>query len=155
MKKVSAAICMALSLALLGGCANQSLTGTSYSREEARQVQHVRYGTVESVTPVVIEGDERGIVGTGAGAIIGGIAGSKIGGGSGSDIAAVLGAVAGGIAGQKIEQAVTKKQGQEVTVMLNNGEMISVVQEVGGGQMFRPGEHVRILQRGGVTRVVY
>ena len=57
--------------------------------------------------------------------------------------------------GQKIEQAVTKKQGQEVTVMLNNGEMISVVQEVGGGQMFRPGEHVRILQRGGVTRVVY
>jgi outer membrane lipoprotein SlyB len=35
----------------LGGCAS-SLTGDSYSREEARSVQTVRMGTIESLRPV-------------------------------------------------------------------------------------------------------
>lgn len=40
---------------LLGGCAS-SLTGDSYSRDEARRVQTVRMGTIESLRPVKIEG---------------------------------------------------------------------------------------------------
>jgi outer membrane lipoprotein SlyB len=39
---------------LLGGCAS-SLTGDSYSRDEARRVQTVRMGTIESLRPVKIE----------------------------------------------------------------------------------------------------
>ena len=39
----------------LGGCAS-SLTGDTYSRDEARAVQTVRMGTIESLRPVKIEG---------------------------------------------------------------------------------------------------
>ena len=55
---------------LLGGCAS-SLTGDSYSRDEARRVQTVRMGTIESLRPVKIEGTKTPI-GGGAGAIVGG-----------------------------------------------------------------------------------
>ncbi len=39
----------------VSGCAS-SLTGDTYSRDEARAVQTVRYGTIESLRPVKIEG---------------------------------------------------------------------------------------------------
>lgn len=148
------AITIVMSLAL-SGCASPGLTGKTYSQSDARQVQTVRYGTVLSVTPVVIEGRKDGIVGTGAGAIVGGIAGSTVGGGKGSDIAAVLGAVAGGMVGQAIEGNVTRKQGQEITVRLSNNEILSIVQEVENQSFFRVGEQVRLLKQGGVVRVVY
>ena len=54
---------------LLGGC-QSSLTGDSYSRDEARRVQTVRMGTIESLRPVKIEGTKTPI-GGGAGAIVG------------------------------------------------------------------------------------
>ena len=140
---------------ILSGCASPGLTGKTYSQSEARQVQTVRYGTVLSVTPVVIEGRKDGVVGTGAGAIVGGIAGSTIGGGKGSGIATVLGAVAGGMVGQAIEGNVTRKQGQEITVRLSNNEILSIVQEVENQSFFKAGDQVRLLQRNGVIRVVY
>ncbi|WP_428603703.1 glycine zipper 2TM domain-containing protein [Sedimenticola sp.] len=136
------------------GCTG-SLTGSTYSRDEARKVQTVKYGTVESVTPVVIEGRTEGIVGTGSGAIIGGLAGSTVGGGKGRSIATVVGAVAGGLAGQAAEKELTTKQGQEITIRLETGEILSVVQEVENEQYFRPGDRIRLLQHGGTTRVAY
>ncbi|MFC6672548.1 glycine zipper 2TM domain-containing protein [Marinobacterium aestuariivivens] len=148
-------VALLLGASLLAGCASPTLTGTSYSREEARRVHYVRYGMVESVTPVIIEGRTDGAVGTGAGAIVGGIAGSNVGGGSGRAVGAVLGAVAGGVLGSRIEESATRKQGQEITVRLDNGEVLSLVQEVEAGQFFRPGERVRLLQSGGTTRVTY
>ena len=63
----------------VGGCTS-NLTGDSYSRDEARTVQTVRYGTIESLRPVKLEGTKTPI-GTGAGAVVGGIAGSGVGGG--------------------------------------------------------------------------
>lgn len=155
MKYISGWAAVVLGAVMLSGCAGPSLTGTSYSRSEARQVHYVRYGVVDSVTPVVIEGRTDGAVGTGAGAIVGGIAGSNVGGGSGRAVGAVIGAVAGGVLGNKIESAATRKQGQEITVRLDSGETISLVQEVEGGQFFRPGERVRLLESAGVTRVAY
>lgn len=136
------------------GCTG-SLTGTTYSREEARRVQTVQYGTVEAVTPVVIEGRTQGIVGTGSGAVIGGLAGSTVGGGKGKSIATVVGAVAGGLAGQAAEKSLTTKQGQEITLRLESGEILSVVQEVDDDQYFRPGDRIRLLKHSGVTRVAY
>lgn len=143
-----------LSVSLLAGCA-RDLSGTTYSRDEARRVQYVTFGVVEAVTPVVIEGRTDGPVGTVAGAIVGGIAGSEVGGGKGSDIAAVLGAVAGGIIGSKLEESATRAQGQEVTVRMETGEIISVVQEVSNGQFFRPGDRVRVLDSHGAVRITY
>lgn len=142
-------------LVFSSGCSYPALTGSSYSRAEARQVQQVQYATVVSVNPVVIEGRSDGIAGTGAGAIVGGLAGSRVGGGTGQKIAGVLGAVVGGIAGQAIEEKTTRRQGQEITLRLSNGETIAVVQEVDNQRFFRPGEQVRLLRRGGVVRVTY
>lgn len=146
--QVAAAV---LITAMVAGCA-QGLGGASYSREEARREQNVRMGVVESVRQVQIEGT-RTIVGPAAGAVVGGIAGSTVGGGRGSDIAAVLGAVAGGVAGQAIEQGTTRRTGVEVTVKLDSGALVAIVQEA--DETFKPGERVRILSDGRTSRVTH
>jgi outer membrane lipoprotein SlyB len=107
--------------------------------------------TVESLREVTIDRGQTG-VGTGAGAVVGGIAGSSVGQGKGSAIGAVAGVVAGGILGQAIENQSSKVPGVEITVKLDNGELRAIVQEV-DGQQFRPGDRVRLLSEGGVTRV--
>lgn len=134
-----------------GGCASTS-SGSVYSGGQARQEQTVRLGVVESVRQVSIEGSRSG-VGTMAGGVAGGVAGSNVGGGKGSTIGSILGAVAGGVAGNAIEQGVTKKQGLEITVKLDNGELRAITQEA--DEAFRPGERVRLLSAGGVTRVTH
>jgi outer membrane lipoprotein SlyB len=106
---------------------------------------------IESVRDVTIDRGQTG-VGTGAGAVVGGIAGSTVGQGRGSAVGAVLGAVVGGIAGQAIENNSSKVPGVELTVRLDNGELRAIVQET-DGQQFRPGDRVRLLSQGGVTRV--
>lgn len=50
-KSVLLVACFTTLSLLLGGCAS-SLTGDSYSRDEARRVQTVRMGTIESLRPV-------------------------------------------------------------------------------------------------------
>ncbi|WP_067864190.1 outer membrane lipoprotein [Neptuniibacter marinus] len=152
MNKFTIAAALACSLALTG-CVN-SLSGDTYSRSEARQVQQVQYGVVQSAQPVVIEGTNS-VVGAGAGAVVGGVVGSNVGGGKGKTIATVLGAVAGGLAGKSAEESLTQTQGQEVTVRLDNGNIISVVQEVADGPMFRSGDRVRVLTGSGSARVTY
>ena len=154
-KKAAATVLVAATFAL-GGCAQQSLMGDTYSANEARQTQNVSYGVVESVRPVVISSSEgTNAVGTGAGAIVGGIAGSTIGGGKGSSIMAVLGAVAGGIAGNHVADSAGKRQGQELTIRMDSGRTISVVQGVENGNFYGQGDRVRILSNGGTTRVSY
>lgn len=139
-----------LSMALLAGCAS-SKSGEVYSRDQARREQTVRMGIVESVRDVQMEGTKSS-VGVVAGAAVGGIAGSTLGGGRGSAVAAVIGAVAGGIAGAAIEEGVTRRQAMEITVRLDNGQFLAIVQE-GDANDFRPGDRVRLLSTGGETRV--
>ncbi|KRW61979.1 outer membrane lipoprotein [Pseudomonas sp. TTU2014-080ASC] len=141
------------SLALLGGCTS-NLTGDSYSREEARQVQTVRLGTIESLRPVKIEGTKTPI-GSGAGAIVGGVAGSGVGGGRASAVAAVIGAVAGGLLGAATEEGLTRTQGVEITVREDDGSLRAYVQEVQENQIFRVGERVRIMTVNGTSRVTH
>ncbi len=149
-KRMQTAV-LVIAMAVLAGCA-ESLGGGSYSRDEARREQNVRLGMVESVRPVQIEGT-RTIIGPAAGAVVGGMAGSTVGGGRGSDIAAVVGAVAGGIAGQAVEQGVTRKNGVEVTVKLDSGALVAIVQEA--DETFRAGDRVRILSDGRTSRVTH
>lgn len=146
---------LTLTLALLAtvnlvGCAS-GLGGGDYERTETRRVMSVRMGVIESVRPVKLEGTNTPL-GTVAGAAIGGVAGSTVGSGKGSGIAAVVGAVAGGLAGAAAEEGLTRKQGIEVTLKMDNGELLAIVQE-DGGENFKPGERVRLLQDGRNTRV--
>lgn len=149
MNTIKTAGAMLIAAMALGGCAS-SMSGGAYTRSQARQVQEVQMGVVESVRQVQIEGTKTP-VGTIAGAAVGGIAGSNIGAGKGSTVGAILGAVAGGVAGSAIEEGVTKKNGLEITVRLNGGRMIAVTQEA--DEDIRPGDRVRVLSGGGVTRV--
>ncbi len=134
---------------LLAGCP-ASLSGAAYTRDQARQAQEVQMGVVEAVREVTIEGT-KSPVGPAAGAAIGGIAGSTLGSGRGSTVGAIVGAVAGGVAGAAIEEGVTRQTGLEITVKLDNGRVIAVVQAA--DERFHPGERVRVLTGGGVTRV--
>jgi outer membrane lipoprotein SlyB len=139
-----------ISLAVLAGCAT-SKSGDVYTRDQARREQNIRMGVVESVREVLMEGT-KSPVGAIAGAAVGGVAGSTLGGGKGSTIAAVIGAVAGGLAGSAIEEGVTRKQAMEITIKMDNGQLIAIVQE-GDPLEFRPGDRVRIISSGGESRV--
>ncbi|PTS82879.1 hypothetical protein DBR00_17410 [Pseudomonas sp. HMWF032] len=140
-------------MATLAGCAS-SLTGDTYSRDEARAVQTVRMGTIEALRPVKIEGTKTPI-GAGAGAVIGGVAGSGVGGGRGSAVAAVVGAVAGGLLGAMTEEGLTRTQGVEITIREDDGSMRAYVQAVEENQVFRVGDRVRILTVNGTSRVTH
>lgn len=146
-KKLALALAAAMALS---GCA-QGLGGGTYSRGEARRAMTVQFGTVDSVRAVRLEGTKTPI-GSVAGAAVGGIAGSSVGGGRGAAVATVIGAVAGGVAGSALEEGATRTDGVEVTVRLDNGQYLAVVQ-ADQGEQFRPGERVRVLRDGGTTRV--
>ncbi|MES1986593.1 MAG: glycine zipper 2TM domain-containing protein [Pseudomonadota bacterium] len=133
----------------LAACASSN-SGSVYSRDDARKVQTVRTGVVESVRPVKLEGT-KSPVGTIAGGAVGGIAGSSIGGGRGSAIAAVIGAVAGGLAGSAVEEGVTRKDAYEITVKLDGGALVAIVQEA--DEEFKAGDRVRLVENGGTSRV--
>lgn len=134
------------------GCAGKR-HGDVYSVQEARSIQQVRYGTITKIDPVTIEGEGQA-VGAIAGAAVGGILGSKIGGGSGSDIAAIGGGVLGGVAGSKAAESVTRRQGVNLTIKMDSGETIAVVQEVNPNVIFQVGQRVRVNVDGGTARVV-
>lgn len=148
--KMQAAAGAMLAVLVLGGCA-QGLGGGTYSRTEARRAMTVQFGTIESVRAVQLEGTKTP-VGSVAGAAVGGIAGSTIGGGRGQAVATVIGAVVGGVAGAAVEEGATRTPGVEVTVRLDNGQFLAVVQ-ADEGERFRAGERVRVLRDGGTTRV--
>jgi outer membrane lipoprotein SlyB len=144
-------ISLLLASLVLVACASSN-SGSVYKRDDARKVQTVKTGVVESVRQVKLEGT-KSPVGTIAGGAIGGIAGSSIGGGRGSAIAAVIGAVAGGLAGSAAEEVVTRKDGIEITVKLDGGGLIAIVQEA--DETFQLGEKVRIVENGETSRVTH
>jgi outer membrane lipoprotein SlyB len=138
--------------ALLGtaaGCATRE-SANVYSKHETGREQIVRLATVDSVRPVKIQGSDTA-AGPIAGGAVGGIAGSTIGQGKGAMVGAVLGVVGGAVAGRAIEQGVTSKDALEIIVKLDSGELRAIVQEA--DLTFKPGDRVRLVSSGGVTRV--
>jgi outer membrane lipoprotein SlyB len=146
-----------LAAALLVGslcmsCAS-SRSGNVYSRDQARQSQTVQTGVVNSVRSVLIEGTKTP-AGTLAGGALGGVAGSAVGDGTGRALMTVVGAIAGAAAGSAVEEGVTRKQGLEITVRLDNGSVLAVVQEA--DETFQVGDSVKVLSGSdGTTRVTH
>ena len=137
--------------ALMAGCASSN-SGEVYSRDQARRTQIVQMGTVQFVKNIQIEGTKSGVGAVGGG-VAGGVIGSTIGGGKGSILAAVGGAALGAVGGAVAEEKLTKKNGLEITVKLDSGSIIAVVQEA--DVMYSVGERVRVLTGSdGTTRVV-
>ncbi|OUD15589.1 hypothetical protein [Thioflexithrix psekupsensis] len=144
-------IIIALCVLTLTACAS-SRSAEIYTRDQARQAYVVQTGVVTDIRAVRIEGTKSPIGALG-GAAIGSIAGGSVGGGRGSQVAAILGGIGGWILGATAEEAVTQRDGFELTVRLDSGRMIAVVQEA--DVAFRLGDRVRVLSQGGETRVRY
>ena len=136
------AVCM-LALAMLSaGCTHYS--GNTYSGSQVRSAQTVQYGTVVSVQPVTLEEDRPAVLGTVGGGVVGGVLGNMVGGGRGKTLATIAGAALGAAGGYAGEKALTKQNGLEITVELENGQQLSIVQAA--DQQFSPGERVRVLR---------
>lgn len=136
----------------LAGCASQSASGSVYTYGQAQQEQIVRYGTVVSVRPVVIQSDQSSGVGALGGGALGGVAGSAIGGGKGQILTSIGGALLGGLAGNAIENQANRTQGLEITVRLDNGETRVIAQA--NDIALTSGQRVQVISGGGPTRVV-
>jgi outer membrane lipoprotein SlyB len=140
----------AAAVTVLGGCA-AGMGGRDYQRAEARRAMTVQYGVIQEVRVVKLEGTKTPL-GSLGGAAIGGIAGSTVGSGRGASIATVIGAIAGGVAGSAVEEGATRQTGLELTVRLDNGQTLAVVQ-ADEGEGFRIGDRVRVLEDGRSSRV--
>lgn len=134
----------------VSGCTLPS-RGDVYSRGETRTTWHVRHGEVVDVDPVTIEGRRSGLGRVGGG-FVGHEVGRGVGSGTGSRVAGAVGAVAGAVAGEAIEEGVTREKGLLITVQLNGGQTIAVVQAA--DQPFSVGEKVKVYSRSdGAARV--
>jgi outer membrane lipoprotein SlyB len=134
---------------LLSACA--PMPPYAYPAYQAYRPQTVEMGVVEAARGVRMQGPDTG-VGTVTGAALGGLAGSGIGSGGGNAAAIIGGAILGGIAGTAIERDASKFNGVEVTVRLDSGRMVAVVQP-DAGEFFRPGDRVRVVSDGYAARV--
>ncbi|MDR2451973.1 MAG: hypothetical protein LBE85_09480 [Candidatus Accumulibacter sp.] len=131
---------------LSGGCASR-LGGDDYARGEARQTMSIRFAVVDSVRRVKIEGT-KSKVGVTAGAVAGGVLGQAIG----RELGGRHHRGVSGSVGAAVEEAVTRQDGVEITVKLENGEYLAIVQ-ADEGENFQPGERVRLIGGGQATRV--
>ncbi|MFM0039665.1 hypothetical protein PQQ53_30985 [Paraburkholderia strydomiana] len=140
----------------MSGCASNSSSPNVFTASQAQREQTVRMGTVDSVRAVRISsnnGQPSGLGAVGGGAL-GALAGSTIGGGRGSVATGIIGGIGGAVAGNAIENSVAMRDGVEITVRLDNGDMRAITQTT-TGEIFRAGDRVRLLSSGGVTRVTH
>jgi len=137
-----------LGIATLAGCATHKSPNT-FHRNEVGRMQTVEAGTVTAVREVSIHTDGS-VVATATGAVVGGVAGSTIGGGRGQTLATAGGAAAGAAAGNALSSG--NQQGVEVTVQLDAGRTVAVVQ-AGNPNDFRVGDRVNVASDGVTTRV--
>lgn len=151
---VTAAV-IAGSLAM-SGCAYNSSSADVYTASQAQREETVRMGTVDSVRAVKISSNNGQPSGLGAigGGALGAVAGSAIGGGRGSILTGIVGGLAGAVAGNAVENSTAVRDGVEISVLLDNGDLRAITQSA-TGEIFRAGERVRLLSSGGVTRVTH
>lgn len=147
---ISGAFALA-TLSLLCACATPS-SGKVFPRNEARTAWSIVEGRVSDIEPVQIEGN-KSVLGTAGGGYVGYELGRTMGSGRGRDLAGAVGAVAGAAAGQVVEERATRQNALQITIDLDRGETIAVVQAA--DVAFAPGERVKVLRRGdGAARVV-
>ncbi|MFZ5556246.1 MAG: glycine zipper 2TM domain-containing protein [Pseudomonadota bacterium] len=141
--------------ALAGGCAD--LGGTRYGEQAAPvatagEPETARYGKVTGLEVIQVDKDYQFGVGTVAGAVAGGILGHQFGGGSGKTLLTIGGALAGAAAGTAAESKLNKQDAQKVTVAMQTGGSVTIVQPV--DSRLKNGMPVRVIGSGGTARVV-
>ena len=150
MKSILPRLLLASGLAVVvAGCTFPSSRRT-VPAGQANVLQRMELGVVTSVREVNIEG-QKGQIGMYGGGLLGGAAASGGTGVSGAVVRA-SGAVVGAVAGQAVEEVATRKRAQEITVRLDDGSTVTVVQESSTG-LFMDGDRVRVINGGGQARI--
>ena len=129
----------ALAASALTGCAHRSMSSQTFPSSSAQAVWNVEYGEVVDVRTVKVEG-EFSLLGALVGGAVGHAAGMEI---SDSRNAGAVGSIAGAVAGTSIEKAVSATEGLQITVELDSGRTVAIVQDV--EEPFQNGERVRVL----------
>ena len=142
--------CLTLNLLTLS-CANASLQPDTYERDAVQRVSNVLYGEIVSLKEVKIEGDTK------SGTIVGGLVGAAAGSGVSdskpeSEIGAVLGGAIDATLGGNLSKNIRAVDGLQLTINMDDGRTISVVQEV-GSYNFSIGDLVEVISTKGKTRV--
>ncbi len=154
-KRILAIIAPALvmgTVLTMSGCATSPTSANTVRRSETGVVHTFDRGEIIYVREVTIEGESQGL-GAVAGGVMGLAVGNLVGGGRGRDLARITGTMAGAAAGNAIEQAVTTYDGVEVSILLESGELLVVIQAA--DEVFRKGDSVRVIRRAdGGVRVV-
>jgi outer membrane lipoprotein SlyB len=139
-------------VALLASCAHPGQN--RYGYQDVGKKSTVSFGTVISLREVEITGKNTGagaLIGAGAGAG----AGSYVGHGSGSVWAAAGTMIAGAIIGGMAEQAMSDRQGLEYVITLENGETLTIVQNINpDDKPIREGDRVMVQGSGTYQRVL-
>ena len=147
-------LCLFGAALVLAGCATGSSSGREYSAKQSRQPLTVVEAVVQSVSAVVIAPEDNE---TGGGQVAGGLIDAIVGSGAGdrggrnSQAGAVLGGVLGSLAGTKAQKAFQRKEGLQIIVRLEGGELLAVTQDA--DVPFAAGELVYVLRGNGETRI--
>ncbi len=137
----------------LSGCAKQD-GQNQYSYKDVGQSTLVEFGTIVNVREVGITGQNSG-AGALVGAGVGAGAGSYVGNGSGTAWAVAGGALAGAVIGAAAEQAAADKKGVEYTVTKENGQTVTIVQNMNKeDRVLATGERVMVQTSGSYQRVL-
>lgn len=138
-------------LLLALGCANTSLGPDIFDRDSAQKMSNVLYGEVVTIKKVTIEG------GTKSGTIVGGLVGAAAGSGVSdskpeSEIGAVIGGALGATLGGNLSKSLQSSAGIQLTINMDDGRTISVVQET-SDYSFNVGDLVEVITTNSKTRV--
>ena len=126
----------------------------TYRYNEVGKTSAVSFGTVLKSRSIGIIGENTG-AGAAVGAVTGAAGGYYVGQGDGAAWAGAGLAIAGGIIGYLIEQGLADREGFEYTVILENGVVLTTVQEIPeNGQPIPVNTRVIVQMTGGYQRVL-
>ncbi len=128
----------------LSGCASRG--GRTYTDGEVRTVKQIQSGTVIDVSEVMVE-DDPSLLGPAIGGVVGGVVGSLFGSGAGRTLATVGGALVGAGAGALGESEFRKYKAIQITIELDNKQVVAVVQSP-DDEFFVKGDRVLIIGTG-------
>ncbi|NDP49190.1 MAG: glycine zipper 2TM domain-containing protein [Sulfuriferula multivorans] len=140
---------------VVGGCSDMPKLGggPTYGGNSGPVSSHNdRYGKITALEVVQVDENYKLGIGTAVGAVAGGLLGSQIGKGDGATLGAVLGAAAGAVAGTAVESKMKKQDAQRVTVRMDTGGEVTLLQPI--DSRLRSWMRVRVEGSGDNARVV-
>lgn len=148
------AVVVMLVAALCYGCAETgSFGGPRYGATEGAIVtESDRLGRIVAINRIQVDDEYRLGIGTAIGAVAGGLLGRQFGSGGGRTAATVAGAAVGAAAGTVAEGKLKSRDAQRVTVRMNTGGQVTILQPV--DDRLAEGMNVRIEGSGESARVV-